>query len=279
MKGMEEAVARVKKAVSSKEHVAVYGDYDADGITSACMTADYFHRKGLECDIFIPERLGDGYGVKKCGVDELKSRGVSLIITVDCGVTAVEEAEYARSLGMDMIITDHHECGQALPASAVIDPKRKDCPYPDKALAGCGVAFKFLCAVEGEDHTEELLERYGDLVAIGTIADVMPVTGENRILIRKGMEIVRSGARPGLRKLCEAAGIETGKAGVTNVGFAIAAAHERGRPDRGHRRRRAAFADGRRERGGKACNAPVRHEQRAAAHRGRDVRRGGLHDN
>ena len=222
LKDMDRAAQRVRNAVENKEHIAVYGDYDVDGITGTCLLTEYFRSKGLECEIYIPNRLEEGYGVKKHGVERLAKKGVTLIVTVDCGITAVEETLCANALGVNMVITDHHECGEVLPDTAVVNPKRHDCHYPDKMLAGVGVAFKLICAVEGVQNTEKLLEKYGDLVAVGTIADVMPVIGENRILIRRGLELVRRGVRPGLDKLCQAAGVDKKQLTVTSVSFTIA---------------------------------------------------------
>ncbi|MBQ3072736.1 MAG: single-stranded-DNA-specific exonuclease RecJ, partial [Oscillospiraceae bacterium] len=160
---------------------------------------------------------------KKSGLQTLAEKGVTLVVTVDCGVTAVEEADFAKSLGIDMIITDHHECGDQLPdAVAVINPKRHDSQYPFPSLAGVGVAFKLICAAEGCNNTERLLDEYGDLVAVGTIADVMPVIGENRVLIKCGTEVIRSGSRPGLRALCEAAGADLSKLTSQNISFLLA---------------------------------------------------------
>ena len=195
------AIRRITKAIASGEHVAVYGDYDVDGITSACLMSDYLRSRGLEAELYIPDRLDEGYGLNTAAIDKLHEMGVSLIITVDCGVTSLEETEHANALGMDMIITDHHECREELPdAVAVVDPKRANCPYPGTGLAGVGVAFKLVCALEGD--TERMLDRYGDLLAVGTVADVMPVTGENRYMIRAGLEKLSGRAcRPGLSAL------------------------------------------------------------------------------
>ena len=220
---MEKARDRVARAIEKGEHVAVYGDYDVDGITSSCLVADYLRSRGLECDIYIPERLEEGYGVKSAALDAVRARGASLVITVDCGITAVEEAEYASSVGLDLIITDHHRCSGPLPqALAAVDPKRPDCPSASKELAGVGVAFKLICAVDGPGSEEKLLERYGDLVATGTIADVMPVTGENRVLIKRGLRRMRDGARPGLSELRAASGVDPSNCTVSSVGFAVA---------------------------------------------------------
>lgn len=222
-KDMDRAVRRIRRAIEDGERVAVYGDYDVDGITSSCLVAEYLRAKGLSCDIYIPERLEEGYGVKAAALDTIRARGVSLVITVDCGITASEEAKHAGSIGLDMVITDHHQCAGELPdAVAAVDPKRPDCPSSSKDLAGVGVAFKLVCALEGPGSEEELLEKYGDLVATGTIADVMPVTGENRYLIKRGLEEIRRGRRPGLLKLREASGIDGKSPTVGNIGFAVA---------------------------------------------------------
>ncbi len=220
---MLSAVGRIKAAIENREHIAVFGDYDVDGITSSCLLARYLRSKGLKCDVYIPHRLEEGYGLSFSAISSLHSGGVSLIITVDCGITAVCEAEYARTLGIDMIITDHHECQEVLPfAAAVVNPKRPDCRYPNKQLAGVGVAFKLVCAVEGKERVCELLTEYGDLVALGTIADVMPVTGENRTLIKAGLCRMGLGKFPGLRSLIYEAGFGDKKITCTNVGFSIA---------------------------------------------------------
>ena len=223
IKDMDKAAARLRLAIENGERTAVYGDYDVDGITASCLMAEYLRSKGLRCDIYIPERLEEGYGVKSAGLDLLRDRGASLVVTVDCGVTAVEETEHAKEIGLDMIITDHHECGSVLPdAVAVVDPKRSDCSSRSNTLAGVGVAFKLICAVEGPEKTEELFEKYGDLVAVGTVADVMPVTGENRRIIKRGLELVRQGRRVGLREIVSAAGLCEKKITVTGVGYTIA---------------------------------------------------------
>lgn len=221
MTDMSAAVRRIEAAVSEGEKVAVFGDYDVDGITSSCLMADYLRSKGLSCEIYIPSRLEEGYGLNIRAVEALASRGVTLIITVDCGVTALEEADFAAALGVDMIITDHHECREHLPkAVAVIDPKRPGCGYPNRDLAGVGVAFKLLCAVEGSH--EELFARYADIVAVGTIADVMPLVGENRYIIHRGLEKLREDPRPGLRALIRESGLNMGRISASNVGFTLA---------------------------------------------------------
>ena len=221
MTDMPQAVMRIMKAIATGEKVAVYGDYDVDGITSTCMLTDYLRRRGLECEYYIPDRMEEGYGLNTSAIAALGERGVSLIITVDCGVTTVEEAAFAADLGIDMIVTDHHECREELPdVIAVVDPKRPDCNYPSRDLAGVGVAFKLLCALEGS--AEKMLEQYSDLVSVGTIADVMPLVGENRYIIKHGLRKLHSSPRPGLKALIEEAGLGDKRITATNIGFTLA---------------------------------------------------------
>ena len=236
MADMDKAVSRIRAAVDNSERIAVYGDYDVDGMTSCTLLALWLRSKGAEFEIYIPGRLGEGYGLNRQAIDLLKSRGVSLVITVDCGITAIEETVYARSLGLGLVITDHHECRASLPvADAVVDPKRHDCGYPHKALAGVGVAFKLVCALEGESGHDEMFRRYGDLVAVGTIADVMPVIGENRELIRRGLIALNETPRPGLNSLLHETYPERGKVTTATVGFTLAprlnAAGRMGQPE------------------------------------------------
>lgn len=221
MKGMPQAVKRLRAAVDAREKIAVYGDYDVDGITSTCLLTDYLRSVGADCVSYIPDRLEEGYGVNTAAIERLHREGVSLIVTVDCGVTAVKETRYAASLGVDMIITDHHECPEELPdAVAVVDPKRADCAYPGRDLAGVGVAFKLLCAMEGDAGA--VLSRCADLVAVGTIADVMPITGENRYIIKSGLEKLSRSPRVGLRALIAESGLNERRISATNVGFTLA---------------------------------------------------------
>ncbi len=223
LRDMPRAVERVHRAVEEKEKVAVYGDYDVDGITSTCLLTDYLRSKGLDCIPYIPDRSEEGYGLNDGAVAALHEQGVRLIITVDCGITARDEALYAASLGMDMIITDHHECGSGpLPeAAAVVDCKRPDETYPNRVLAGVGVALKLVCACEGA-HGGEMVERYCDLAAIGTIADVMPLTGENRYLVKRGLEKIRRDPRPGIAAMLRESAVDGKKLTASVVGFTLA---------------------------------------------------------
>ena len=219
---MNWAVQRIHMAIRRRETVAVYGDYDVDGITSTCLLTDYLQSKGLTCIPYIPDRNEEGYGLNCGAVKTLADQGVRLIITVDCGVTAREEAAFASDLGVDMIITDHHECGGgALPrAVAVIDCKRENEPYPNHVLAGVGVALKLVCACEG--RSEEMIERYCDLVAIGTVADVMSLRGENRYLVRKGLRKLETAPRPGIAAMLRESAVDGRKLTASVIGFSLA---------------------------------------------------------
>ena len=221
LRDMDKAAARLDRAIAAGEKVAVYGDYDVDGITAGCLMTDYLRFRGLDCRLYIPDRLEEGYGVNTAALRNLRSQGVSLVVTVDCGVTAVEEAEAAASLGLDLIITDHHQCRAELPrCAAVVDPMRPDCGYPNRELAGVGVAFKLACALEG--NSRRCLLRYADLVAVGTVADVMDITGENRYIVRVGLDKLYERPRPGLQALLEAAGLGGKRPTATSVGFTLA---------------------------------------------------------
>ena len=228
LEDMNNAVMRLQRAIDARETVAVYGDYDVDGITSTCMLTDYLRSRDVPCEWYIPGRLEEGYGVNADAIRRLHEKGVRLIVTVDCGVTAVEEVHLAEELGIQMIITDHHECPERLPdAHAVVDPKRADCSYPSHSLAGVGVAFKLLCALEGS--AAPVLDRYADLVAIGTVADVMPLEGENRYIVARGLEKLNRAPRIGLKALLEETGLWGRAFGAdkkpvtaTNIGFTLA---------------------------------------------------------
>ena len=219
---MVSAVQRLSRAVATGEHVAVYGDYDVDGITAGCLLTDYLRSRGLECELYIPNRLTEGYGMNTGAIDALREKGVTLIITVDCGVTNLEEVAYANDRGVDMIITDHHECREELPAAeAVVDPKRPDNGPAGTMLAGVGVAFKLVCAMDGD--AKRMLRSYGDLVAVGTVADVMPVLGENRFITRYGLEqIARGRCRPGFLALLSEAGAADKRLTASVVGYTLA---------------------------------------------------------
>ena len=218
LKDMDKAAARLTLALERGETIAVYGDYDVDGITATCLLTQFLRSRGGEVVPYIPDRMEEGYGLNREAVAALHAQGVGLIITVDCGITAVEEAAYAAALGVDVVITDHHECKEALPAAlAVVDPRRPDCPYPFKCLAGVGVALKLVLALGGPERREELLRKYADLAAIGTVADVMSLTGENRTIVRLGLKALRHTQRPGLRALLHEAGLDERPLNATAV--------------------------------------------------------------
>ncbi|MCL2030391.1 MAG: single-stranded-DNA-specific exonuclease RecJ [Oscillospiraceae bacterium] len=218
---MDKAAARIRAAVQNGETIAVYGDYDVDGVTSTVLLYEQLTAMGARVIRYIPDRLSDGHGLREDRLAWLKAGGASLAVTVDTGISAVREARYAAELGLDLIITDHHECtGGVLPdALAVVDPKRPDSAYPFAGLAGVGVAFKLACALEGNEA--EALRRYGDLVALGTVADVAPLTDENRALVRAGLERLADSPRPGLRALMRETGCE-GRVTARAVAFKLA---------------------------------------------------------
>ena len=223
MKDMDKAVRRLKKALETGETIAVYGDYDVDGITATCLLADFLGREGAGVLPYIPNRLEEGYGLNRGAVEKLAQEGATVVVTVDCGITAVEETTYARELGLDVIITDHHECKDDLPAAlAVVDPHRPDCPYPFKQLAGVGVALKLCMALAGPDRTGELLDRYADLAALGTVADVMTLMDENRAIVRRGLSTLPNTPRPGLKALLRESGAEGRALSSTSVGYTLA---------------------------------------------------------
>ena len=218
---MDKAAARIRRAIETGEHCAVYGDYDVDGITSSCLLTDYLRSLGVQAELYIPDRLEEGYGLNIEAVRHLHEMGVTLIITVDCGVTAVQETAYAASIGVDMIITDHHECQSELPdACAVVNPKRPDHPPVGQELAGVGVAFMLVCALEG--NARRVMDRYSDLAAVGTVADVMPLTGENRRIVRQGLEKLKTAPLPGLAALMKEAGVKEDRLGTSTIGFVLA---------------------------------------------------------
>ena len=213
MADMMKGVERIKKAIDTKEKITVYGDYDVDGVTSVCTLYLYLKSLGADVEYYIPNRSGEGYGVSVAAIDSIKQGGTALIITVDTGITANDEVTYAKSVGVDFLITDHHECRSDLPeAAAVINPHRPDCKYPFKELAGVGVVFKLICAYEeyrtGDSRmqsTLRIIKEYADLVAIGTIADVMPIKEENRIIVKYGLNMIENTNRIGLAALIDVA--------------------------------------------------------------------------
>ena len=221
MKDMDLAAGRVGLAMARGEKIAVFGDYDVDGITATCLLTDMLRRHGADAVSYIPGRLEEGYGLNPLAIHTLHELGVKLIVTVDCGITAVEEAQMCRQLGIDLVITDHHECKDCLPdAIAVVDPHRPDCSYPHKTLSGVGVAFKLASALCGSQ--EEVLEQYADMVCLGTVADVMLLQGENRVFVSRGLDALRHTNRVGIAALMKESGCAPEQVSATTIGFMLA---------------------------------------------------------
>jgi len=223
MKDMDKAVARVLKAIEKNEKILVYGDYDVDGTTSVALFYSYLRSIGAGAGYYIPDRYGEGYGISFKGIDFAKANGFSLVVSLDCGIKANEKIDYANSKGVDFIICDHHLPGEELPkAFAVLDPKRKDCIYPYKELSGCGVGFKLAQALQQTlKKPFDELKNYLDLVAISIAADIVPVTGENRVLCYFGLQEVNKMLRPGIKALYQLNNLKK-ELTVTDLVFVIA---------------------------------------------------------
>ena len=218
---MDLAAGRVGLAMQRGEKIAIFGDYDVDGITATCLLTDFLRRCGANVVSYIPGRLEEGYGLNPIAIDQLHREGVKLIITVDCGITAVDEALLCKKLGIDLVITDHHECKEILPeAAAVVDPHRPDGGYPHKNLSGVGVAFKLAAALSGDQMA--VLEAYADMVCLGTVADVMLLQGENRVFVSKGLESLRHTRRPGIAALMKESGCAQDAVSASAIGFMLA---------------------------------------------------------
>lgn len=223
MRDMDKVADRVRLALHRRERIVVFGDYDVDGITATTLLTDFLRWQGGEscCRPYIPGRLEEGYGLNEMAIRTLYEQGTDLIITVDCGITALEEAHLCRELGIDLCITDHHECKDILPdCVAVVDPHRKDHTYPHQDLSGVGVAFKLAAAIHG--NQEVILERYADLLCLGTIADVMSLLGENRAFVARGLDALQSPCRLGLRALMKECGCERQPVTASTVGYTLA---------------------------------------------------------
>ena len=222
MRDMDKAVERIQRAIAGGETVAVFGDYDVDGITSTVLLLDYLKSCGVNCLRYIPRRIEDGYGLSCDAIQGLHDQGATLMITVDCGITGNEEVAFARSLGMDVVVTDHHECKETLPdAVAVVDPHRPDCPYPFKHLAGVGVALKLVMALGGENREDALFARYCTLAAIGTVADVMRMEGENRTIVSCGLEALPHTDFVGVHALLKESGLLGKPITSIQIGFVL----------------------------------------------------------
>ena len=222
MRDMDKAVERIYAAKNSGEKITIYGDYDVDGITAIAILYKHLKELGISVDYYVPDRMQEGYGVNRDALDKIKLSGSSLIITVDTGITAVEECEYARQIGLDVIVTDHHECKEVIPdAYAAIDPKRKDCSYPFKSLAGVGVVFKLIQALAENDTIDTLMEKYSDLMCLGTVADISPLVDENRVIVTEGLKRFKNTKNVGLKALIDVS--TNGKAITTStIGYIIA---------------------------------------------------------
>lgn len=222
MPDMEKAVKRIVKAIDNNEKVLIYGDYDVDGITSVTVLKSFLEERGLKVDEYIPNRLHEGYGLNKPAVEKIAKEKYTLMITVDCGISAVEEVNYANSLGLEVIITDHHEPGEKLPdAIAVVDSKRKDNQYPFRNLAGVGVVFKLIQAISQKLELEEKeYLKYLDIVCIGTISDIVPLVDENRVIVKLGLMLVERTKNLGLRTILQMSGYQ--KIDSTTISFGIA---------------------------------------------------------
>ncbi|MBP9041377.1 MAG: DHH family phosphoesterase, partial [Anaerolineaceae bacterium] len=205
---MQKAVDRLLQARDLDELIAVYGDYDVDGVTATVMMVEALRALGAKVTRYIPNRFEEGYGLNEGAIKELADSGVKVILTVDCGIRSPREAEFARSMGVDLIISDHHHPKDELPdAFAVICPKRENDPYPDKDLAGVGVAYKILQGLlQRAGVNDRQADEWLDLVALGTVADIVPLTGENRVMVRRGINLIRTGKRMGLNALAGVAG-------------------------------------------------------------------------
>ena len=216
------AVNRIHRALSNKEKIAVYGDFDADGVTATAIVVEGLNALGSEAIPYIPHRLHEGYGLNMTAIKNLWEEGVRLIITVDCGISAIKEVNEAKELGMDIIITDHHTPASDLPqAIAVIDPKRSDSQYPFPHLAGAGIAFKLVQALLHKDKNADVTNKLLDLVALGTIPDMVPLTGENRYLVKKGLEALNNTQRIGVKKMIGIATLKPDKISEGDVAWAL----------------------------------------------------------
>ncbi|MBK7227797.1 MAG: single-stranded-DNA-specific exonuclease RecJ [Ignavibacteriales bacterium] len=224
MNGMEVAAKRVISALTENQPICIYGDYDVDGTCSTALLYMFLKELGANVDFYIPRRLNEGYGLSKDGIDAIKiNNNAKLLITVDCGITAIEETAYANDLGMDVIICDHHQPKDELPnALAVLDPLKPNCDYPFNYLSGAGVAFKLAQGIAEKIGRREMPLKYLDLVALAGAADIVPLMDENRILVREGLDIVNSNPRPGIQALIESSGLQPGNLNSGQVVFTIA---------------------------------------------------------
>lgn len=222
MKDMKKATDRIKKAIENKERIYIYGDYDVDGVSSTSILYIYFKSIGFPVKYYIPNRLEEGYGINEEAIKKISDDGCDLIITVDCGITSVKEVELAKELGMDVIITDHHECQSDIPdAYAIVNPKQEECNYPFDMLCGCGVAFKMIQALTDKEEFKSSMFDYLEIVTLATICDIVPLIDENRIIVKNGLKLMKEGKNLGLRELIKVCGIETSKIGSSHIGYSV----------------------------------------------------------
>lgn len=222
MKDMKKATDRIKKAVENKERIYIYGDYDVDGVSSTSILYIYFKSIDFPVKYYIPNRLEEGYGINEEAINKINNDGCDLIITVDCGITSVKEVELANKLGIDVIITDHHECQSDIPdAYAIVNPKQDECNYPFDMLCGCGVAFKMIQALTDEEEFKTSMFDYLEIVTLATICDIVPLIDENRIIVKNGLKLMKKGKNLGLRELIKVCGIETSKIGSSHIGYSV----------------------------------------------------------
>lgn len=222
MKDMKKATERIKKAIENKERIYIYGDYDVDGVSSTSILYIYFKSIDYPVKYYIPNRLEEGYGINEEAIRKIGNDGCDLIITVDCGITSVNEVGLANELGIDVIITDHHECQSDVPdAYAIINPKQDDCNYPFDMLCGCGVAFKMIQALTDEEEFKRSMFDYLEVVTLATICDIVPLIDENRIIVKNGLKLMKEGKNLGLRELIKVCGIETSKIGSSHIGYSV----------------------------------------------------------
>lgn len=222
MKDMGKASERIKKAIELNERVWIYGDYDVDGVSSTSVLLTYFKSINFDIKYYIPNRLEEGYGINKEAIEYINLEGCDLIISVDCGITSVDEVEYANELGIEMIITDHHECQSEIPnAYAVVNPKQDDCNYPFDMLCGCGIAFKLVQALTPPEVFKTTVYDYIEIATLATICDIVPLVDENRIIVKNGLKAMKNGNNLGLSELINVCGVDKEKIGSSHIGFTI----------------------------------------------------------
>lgn len=223
MKGCEKARDRILEVIGTKEKIMVLGDYDVDGTCGVSMFYLFLKHFGLDASVYIPDRITEGYGISFDAIDKAKEEGLKLILSIDCGITAVDKVEYAKKAGIDLIVCDHHQAPEQLPdAYAIMDPIQPGCDYPFKSLCGTGVAFKLIQAVSKELKEEDFAYTLLDFVAIATSSDIVPIVDENRILVNEGFQLINSNPRPALKTLIEKIGLKDYKVTTTNIVFSLA---------------------------------------------------------